>query len=180
MDGWNTSFLLGWPIFRGVYPFIFTQAIFHDENSKKAWPGLGLCEAISLHPGPYQAMFSHFWGRFCLQKIHQTSVWNPIPNPNPSTQGSVPTSSKQEVVTQKEWNEEALASWWLSHPSEKSSSNWKSSSPIFGVKIPKIFDLPPPRTRISWSFKVQKKNRGWWVDFIFLARRFLKINLPGT
>ena len=30
------------------------------------------------------------------------------------------------------------------NPSEKYQSNWKSS-PIFGVKIPKIFELPPPR-----------------------------------
>ena len=39
---------------------------------------------------------------------------------------------------------ESWSSWWLNQPIwDWNWSNWKSS-PIFGVKIPKIFELPPP------------------------------------
>ena len=36
------------------------------------------------------------------------------------------------------------SAWWLNHPSEKICSSNLKSSPIFGVKIRKIFELPPP------------------------------------
>ena len=48
------------------------------------------------------------------------------------------------------------------NPFEKYESNWKYS-PIFGVKIPKIFELPPPR------------NQHWNLDAFTLRRdRFPK------
>jgi len=36
-----------------------------------------------------------------------------------------------------------VASWWF-QPIPKILVKMGSSSPIFGVKIPKIFELPPP------------------------------------
>ena len=40
-----------------------------------------------------------------------------------------------------------VTGWWLNqtHLKNMQKSNWKSSSPIFGVKIPKIFELQPPK-----------------------------------
>ncbi len=41
-----------------------------------------------------------------------------------------------------------MASWWLSHPFEKYARQI-GNLPQIGVKIPKIFELPPPR----WELK---------------------------
>ena len=42
--------------------------------------------------------------------------------------------------------------WWLNQPIWKiCSSKLGSSSPIFGVKIPKIFELPPPSYTGLWN-----------------------------
>ena len=51
--------------------------------------------------------------------------------------------------------------WWLSHPSEKYSSNWKSS-PIFGMKFKKSLKPPP--------------SNGWNMTFLLGTSKFLGEN----
>ena len=64
-------------------------------------------------------------------------------------------------------HQKSLASWWFfTNPFEKyaSSSKWvDSSSPIFGVKIPKMFELPPPSNHLGMilSTKLFKKYHRW-------------------
>ena len=55
MDGWNTSFVLGWPIFRCYVSFregtLFTWIFLHQDHSFfKAHIELNLC-LPQLHPG---------------------------------------------------------------------------------------------------------------------------------
>ena len=50
----------------------------------------------------------------------------------------------------------SLASWWFQPLWKICSSNW-IISPIFGLEIPKIFELPPPRVE-SWN--ISDFNKG--------------------
>ena len=68
-----------------------------------------------------------------------------------------PTPRKGSTVKKAKRAKKKLVGGWT-NPFEKNESNWKSS-PSFGVKIPKLFELPPPRKPIptgptirpSWS-----------------------------
>ena len=51
--------------------------------------------------------------------------------------------SKKEVINDRRRCQRKQPSWWF-QPIWKILVKMGSSSPIFGVKIPKIFELPPP------------------------------------
>jgi len=49
-----------------------------------------------------------------------------------------------------------VSSWWLNQPIWKIFVKLGSSSPIFGVNIPKIFELPPPKYQLKLICLKQK------------------------
>ena len=57
-----------------------------------------------------------------------------------SVSTTVLKSKGSNIIIQKETS----SSWWFQPLWKICSSNWKSSSPRFGVKIKNIFELPPP------------------------------------
>ena len=62
------------------------------------------------------------------------------------------------------WNKKS--SWWF-QPIWKIWVKMGSSSPRFGVKIPKMFELPPPRKHVSskWPTKNQGNSRPYYATF---------------
>ena len=57
--------------------------------------------------------------------------------------------------------------WWLNHPFEKYAQvKMISSSPRIGVKIPKIFELPPPSKCLYWQIHKKLWKSPWCHDKI--------------
>ena len=79
------------------------------------------------------------------------------------------TSSKSNKIkwTQLRIKIHGKPSWWLNQPLWKiCSSKLGSSSPIFRVKIPKIFQLPPPKnqSKINQMMFLDSINSLSWVS----------------
>ena len=83
-----------------------------------------------------------------IQTLKDSSRWNLHPSQNPRSQQLQVqfTLKSQEIFIMS--NQLLVGGW--TNPSEKYAQvKLDSSSPRFGVKIPKIFELPPPRLMLN-------------------------------
>ena len=142
--------------------------VYHDLHKNHFWGG-NLCHFHhSVNKKSWQHKSNPSWTkRF---NIHLQFIWrivlfatvkrgDRLKKSNPHPQKSIATfedrlfqgriSTKKRTKKKKDppstLNKSPLSSWWFfTTPFEKYARQIGSSSPIFGVKIPKIFELPPP------------------------------------
>ena len=76
------------------------------------------------------------------------------------------------------WLSNHQSSWWLNHPSEKYACQI-GSFPQIGVKIPKIFELPPPRLFKFTHCEPNDVCRNWLSE-IFVRKEMIDFSRKSS
>ena len=143
------------PLFTKLYTSQVVQEFFHQQY----------CHVFYLVSSNFTAnqkvnLFREIMKKYCQKQLERVKVFTASPV---GIIKHVESQSSNSKVRCNHWIcANSQTSWWF-------QSIWKilvkmgSSSPIFGVKIPKIFELPPPSKGISGFSQMAKRFHHFWI-----------------